>query len=275
MIAQINHSKLILQENADVQYTFDKTGRLTNIRHGHRYIARGFDGSMVAHTWHRGHHQTDPLSDEETRTLISRSRETLQKAQARHDLFLSDPLSTDDVLPWFERALSFQPEKDRLTFHEVYRPVGILPPDQYAAVVLQVSESCAWNRCSFCSFYKGKPFHLKTFEQFARHVQDVRNFIGEEISARNSIFLGEANAMAAPVDLLIREMDHAADRLVPSMADFRGFYSFLEPGQTPEISGTDWRRLRDAGLRRIYLGLETGCGELRETLGKTGSVEDV
>jgi len=38
------------------------------------------------------------------------------------------------------------------------KPVGILPPDQYMAVVLQAAEGCAFNTCTFCDFYRDRSF---------------------------------------------------------------------------------------------------------------------
>ena len=36
----------------------------------------------------------------------------------------------------------------------VYSPVGILPPDQYLALVVQATRGCAFNTCTFCDLYR-------------------------------------------------------------------------------------------------------------------------
>ena len=41
------------------------------------------------------------------------------------------------------------------------RTIPILPPDQYLALVVQATEGCSWNKCTFCAFYKDRPFHIK------------------------------------------------------------------------------------------------------------------
>ena len=48
-------------------------------------------------------------------------------------------------------------------------PVGILPPDQYLALVLQATEGCSFNTCTFCDLYQ-HPYRVKTADEFRAHV---------------------------------------------------------------------------------------------------------
>lgn len=52
-------------------------------------------------------------------------------------------------------------EQERERFYRIYKPVPIMPPDQYLAVVVQVTEGCSYNRCTFCTFYRHRPFRVK------------------------------------------------------------------------------------------------------------------
>jgi radical SAM superfamily enzyme YgiQ (UPF0313 family) len=45
--------------------------------------------------------------------------------------------------------------------NSIYKPVSILPPDQYLALVVQATEGCSYNECSFCTFYRDRPFRIK------------------------------------------------------------------------------------------------------------------
>ena len=57
--------------------------------------------------------------------------------------------SSDDVntvRDALDRVLACTPERleqDRETFNIIYKPVSILPPDQYLALVLQATEGCS------------------------------------------------------------------------------------------------------------------------------------
>ena len=57
---------------------------------------------------------------------------------------------------------------DAARFLAASGPVGILPPDQYLALVVRVTEGCSWNACTFCSLYRDVPFRWKRPDELAR-----------------------------------------------------------------------------------------------------------
>src|SRR5690606_34806557 len=98
----------------------------------------------------------------------------------------------EEILPWTPEALLAEAER----FRRVYKPISILPPDQYLSVVLQATEGCTWHRCTCCTFYQDRPFHVKSEDEFQRHVDEVRAFLGRGVLMRKSVFLGDGNALA-------------------------------------------------------------------------------
>jgi radical SAM superfamily enzyme YgiQ (UPF0313 family) len=73
--------------------------------------------------------------------------------------------------------------------------------------------------------------------------------------------------LAETFDLVRRELPFGPSRL-------RGIYSFIDAFNGVPKSADHFRALADRGLRRAYLGLETGCDELLRFLGKPGSRTD-
>jgi radical SAM superfamily enzyme YgiQ (UPF0313 family) len=119
-------------------------------------------------------------------------------------------LHLEDLLLVIERAARFDSLTARLDaarFAEVYSPIGILPPDQYLALVLQATVGCSFNTCTFCDLYH-QPFRVKTPDEFRRHIHDVHEYLGESLLLRQrSIFLGAANALAIPMSRLLPLLD--------------------------------------------------------------------
>jgi hypothetical protein len=148
---------------------------------------------------------------------------------------------------------------DAERFRQVYRPVGMLPPDQYLAVVLQATEGCAWNECTFCGLYRDVPFRAKRAPEFAAHVHAVLEYFGAAIALRRSVFLGEANALCVGHDRLIALLD-VIDRtfaLAPQ-GPVRGVHAFVDVWTGRKRTVEQYRDYAARGLRRLYVGLESG-----------------
>jgi hypothetical protein len=160
---------------------------------------------------------------------------------------------------------------DAARFATVYHPVGILPPDQYLALVLQATEGCSWNACTFCALYRGTPFRVKGRDEFAAHLEAVRAFFGESVALRRSLFLGDANALCAGGERMQPLMEAAVQAFPEAAAG--GIHAFVDAwsGRRRSAEYEGYVRL---GLRRVYVGLETGDSHLLSWLRKPGSPED-
>jgi radical SAM superfamily enzyme YgiQ (UPF0313 family) len=169
------------------------------------------------------------------------------------------------ILAWSpERLLT---EKDR--FEHVYQPVSILPPDQYLSVVLQATFGCTWNRCNFCGFYQDRRFSRRSVDEFRKHCLDVHDLLGEGLKLRRGIFLADGNALVLSGERLFPIMETAVTQF-PGMP-VHGFVDVLNGERRPL---SEWSELRDLGLLRVHVGLETGCNELLSLLNKPGSAEE-
>jgi radical SAM superfamily enzyme YgiQ (UPF0313 family) len=182
-------------------------------------------------------------------------------------------------------------ERERELYGQIYHPVPILPPDQYLALYLQMTEGCAFNRCTFCNFYQDRRFRIKPPELFHEHVRRVRAFLGEGLRLRRSIFLGDANALMIPQKLLLPRFDiiNAEFDILPrGLAQdarrvwndahpihFDGIYSFIDAFTTKQKRAADFAALAERGLRRVYVGLESGDAGLLKFLGKPNTPDDV
>lgn len=166
------------------------------------------------------------------------------------------------VLRWTPDRL----EEERARFRSAYLPVGILPPDQYLAILLQATEGCSWNRCTFCPFYRGRPYRPKTVEEFGAHLRAVRRFLGEGVRLRRSLFMGQANALALPQ----RHLLHLFEMAREEFPDQREIHAFMDIF-TLRKESEHFRALHARGLRRVVIGLETGCEELLALIRKPGS----
>jgi hypothetical protein len=163
-------------------------------------------------------------------------------------------------------------QADAARFARIYRPVSILPPDQYLALVLQATEGCSYNRCTFCDFYRDRPFRVKGPDELRAHIAAIREFFGPAIALRKSLFLADANALVAPMPRLRAWLDVIEEAALLRQA---GTYSFIDAFDVHRKSRAEWSELAARGLRRVYIGMESGDDGLLHWLRKPGTAADV
>lgn len=275
--------------------TFDREGRLFSASISHCAYRRGLDNRILVKDRRREAVQELQylhLTGQDRQEFLRRVHEkisslwtALQERSVRFWPGTGPPVQVfREISSALERILSYDParlEAEGRRFVSILRPPGMLPPDQILAVVLQLAEGCSWNRCSYCTLYQDRPFRMKEAEDFAAHIREVKAFLGEGLALRRSVFLGDGNAMVLPQDRLLRVLDlineefwiAAADPPDPFLPQFTGIYAFMDPFSPPTRSPLDFEQLAQRGLRRVYIGVDTGQNGLLKFLGKPGSAE--
>ena len=253
----------ILVGNEQPSYSFDLTGRLIGaFEDGYNY-RRALDG-RVLRKWAGPHgRRRQWLSAEESSAFAVRVHAFAQEVAEA----LDDP-RLHTLCGWTGERLA----ADSAWFSRIYRPVSILPPDQYLALVIQATEGCSYNRCTFCSFYRDRPFRIKSPAELRAHVDEVQAFFGPAIGLRRSLFLADANALVAPMPRIRAWLDQIDEAGVRRPG---GIFSFIDAFDVGRKSAAEWAELGSRGLRRVYIGMESGDDALLRFLAKPGTANDV
>jgi len=268
------YSTTISEEHKFIYY-FDAEGRFMGGFFDGVSYRRGLDNRLMKKFFDKdGSKVKIFVGDEEKRKVIEDVIERVLKirdALSGNEHEVLERL--DEILKWDYKQL----EKDGIKFFSVYKPISILPPDQYFSLVLQPAEGCSWNKCTFCSFYQDRRFRVKSPDEFLNHVKKVKEFFGRAIGLRKSIFLGDANALIIPQKRLVELIKIIHDEFPIGKSKngfdhvFDGIYSFLDIFGAERKSYDEYVELRDLLLKRIYIGLETGDANLFKYLNKPGS----
>ena len=282
-----NAHALTISIDAYTVYTFDLAGRLFGaFKQGVNY-RRGLDGRILAR-WRGedGKRARSWLDPQQSQALLANIQTALLAVQAA-----CPPQHANALAPLLQRALEFDAQADAQRFAQIYRPISILPPDQYQALVLQATEGCSFNTCTFCALYRDRPFKIASPASFAQHIADVKAFLGPGISLRRSIFLADANALIIPQKRLAPLMQEVARafRIMPAGLSaperrawqkahpqgMTGLYAFVDGLSAERKSVQDFQELRALGLHRVYIGLESGHEPLLEWLRKPSTAAEM
>ena len=282
-LASVKDASVSLAVDSHWIAAWDLGGRLYSMwKHGHTF-RRGLNG-RVLHKWGEGYDARSRvhIDGAEAHALAEESAGVLRRAVSR---MIERPSEWSDhsgrhpdagAIAMFERCARFDARAaadDAARFGTVFAPVGILPPDQYLSIVVQATEGCSFGTCTFCDLYHDR-YRVKSVEEFAEHVRAVRHYLGDSAILRNrSVFVGAANALAVPMARLMAYFEalnevfgEIAGR--PALARLPGgprgpgfqpvVCSFVDGFTGLHKSADDYAALRASGLRRVYLGLESG-----------------
>ena len=261
----VRAGRLRVETAADHAVEFDGEGRLVRIEDRGTSLRTTFDLRLIpSHV--RGHGSRRRLQhDSEAIDDIGR----LARAHAVADAVLRDAGTHADATTrtWLRRAARWDRaalEDDRAALRRIYRPIPVLPPDQYASLVVQLTEGCPWDRCTFCDFYRGVRHRVRSHDEVVAHVDALLGHLGRSLDRCRRVFLGQANALLIPPDVLHERLDLLRDRLPVRLHEF---YSFVDAfHRVPAVE--ELAPLREVGLRRAYVGVESGSERVLERLGK-------
>ncbi len=248
--ATISHTDraVTVSRNDEWIVAWDLGGRLYSVVEGDVTCRRGLNGRMLMKWRHDGERQRAWASPADADAIVERSA-TLAAAAMKADVATEAAAALALAARFDSRAAA----ADATAFAEVYQPIGILPPDQYLALVLQATEGCSFRSCTFCDLYRGS-YAVKDRVGFAAHVAGVRAYLGASLSLRaRGVFLGSANALAVPMSGLLPLVE-----VVRAEFPGRPIYAFLDGFTGVRKHTDDYAALAACGLRRVYIGLESG-----------------
>ena len=139
----------------------------------------------------------------------------------------------------------------------------IRPPSEAASIILQITVGCSHNTCSFCGAYKDVKFRIKDDTQ----VDDDLNYAAQHFPRTRKLFLADGDALILSQARLVRLLQKIRKKLpaVKRVRVYGNAKSILS--KTPEQLCT----LRELGLDRIYMGLESGDEPTLTMINKWGN----
>jgi len=144
------------------------------------------------------------------------------------------------------------------------------PPSEADSLLIQATVGCPHNKCTFCMVYKKGPrFRVRSVKGIEADLLEARNVYGRNVQ---TLFFPAGNTIAMPTDDLARICLYARS-LFPELKRITVYGS----SQYIHRKGLEKLiRLRNAGLSRIHVGLESGDDEVLRRIKKgTDSTEQV
>ena len=142
----------------------------------------------------------------------------------------------------------------------------IRPPSEANSMLVRVSRNCPWNRCAFCSVYKGTKFSLRPVDDVLADLDQMLDYFGPGVA---SVFLQDANALLTRVDDLVRILEGISERF----PQVQRITTYARSHTLAHRSAEQLARIRKAGLTRVHIGMESGCDRVLKIINK-GTTRD-
>lgn len=128
------------------------------------------------------------------------------------------------------------------------------PPMERSSFMLPVAVGCSYNRCTFCTLFKHLRYRQLPIEQVEAELQRVHDAGGNP----EQVFLGDGNAFCMSTDHLLRILE-LVHRYLPGcrMVNMDATITNISQKSDEEL-----KQLYDQGVRRLYIGIETGLDDV-------------
>jgi len=177
------------------------------------------------------------------------------------------------------------------------------PPSEAQSLLIRVTRNCPWNQCEFCHTYKGERFSFRPVEEIKKDIDQVaeiceqirkfswtlgyageinrqvltqaynqsdrydpgwQNVVGWLYSGGQQVFLQDANTLMVKTPHLLEILKYLKSRF----PFIERVTSYGRARTLAKKTVEELKELREAGISRIHIGMESGYDPLLEYVKK-------
>jgi len=151
----------------------------------------------------------------------------------------------------------------------MYEQGVIRPPTEASSLLVRVTRNCPWNQCLFCPAYKGTKFSKRTVEEVKKDIDTMaEDYKGYDIKAA---FLQDGDTLILKTEDVLEILRYLKERF-PSIERIT---SYARAPTLRRRTVEELMQLKEAGLTRIHVGLESGSATILKMVKKGITPEDI
>ncbi len=136
----------------------------------------------------------------------------------------------------------------------------IRPPSEADSIILQVTVGCSHNRCTFCGTYKEERFRIKD----QAIVEADLDFAARYCGRQSRVFLADGDVLALSQRRLVELLGKIKHKLPwVNRVSLYGNARAIRQKSVAQLLA-----LKQLGLHRVYMGLESGYDPVLEAINK-------
>ena len=144
----------------------------------------------------------------------------------------------------------------------VYRP-----PSEAKSLIFQITIGCSFNECSFCDMYRNKEYSEKSWDEVKAEI----GLMAKQLPDTTRIFLADGDALNLSTDYMVKIVEY----LYNNFQKLERVSCYAMPMNLLKKTPEELKRMNEAGLNMLYLGIESGSDIILKKITKGATSETI
>ena len=139
------------------------------------------------------------------------------------------------------------------------------PPNEASSALIRASRGCPWNRCLFCTMYKNLKFQPRSVEEVKKDIDKAAKIY----KGSKSVFIADSDS------LIMKNIDEIIRYIKTCFPDAERITSYARAKTLMKLGSEHLKKIKEAGLTRVHVGLESGDQETLDFMNKGVKTEEI
>lgn len=144
------------------------------------------------------------------------------------------------------------------------------PPIEAHTMLIPVTEGCTHNKCTFCNMYQNVPFRMWTLDEVENYIAEIKSRYGRLADGIDRVYLVGADPFALSAENLLTRIS-LIKKYLPNVLVIT---MYARTDNIAHKSDEDLKRLKEAGVNDLYIGVECGLNDVLTELNKGYSADE-
>jgi radical SAM superfamily enzyme YgiQ (UPF0313 family) len=124
------------------------------------------------------------------------------------------------------------------------------PPSEARSLIFQVTLGCSFNECSFCDMYRSKQYSERPWEEIKIEI----DMMAKQMPDTTRVFLADGDALNLDADYMVKIVKYIYEKF----PNLERISCYAMPMNLLKKTPEELKKMHDAGLTMLYLGIESG-----------------
>lgn len=124
------------------------------------------------------------------------------------------------------------------------------PPSEADSLIFQITLGCSFNECSFCDMYRSKEYSERPWDEVKLEI----DMMSKHMPYTKRIFLADGDALNVDSEYMIKVLKY----LYEKFPNLERVSCYAMPMNILKKTPEELKKMNDAGLDMLYLGIESG-----------------